>query len=174
MFLDRYLIRPGKRYGRDDGILTDESSNFNSSCFIFLRGISGSTGFYPSKWFQFSYSFVDNPHEILNQSWRGFRRLDEPTEQFIINQDERIIKVQLAYGFDLLHDTQTNITVRKSNIHGIRIFTDHGRSSPPIGNSQDIIYTEKFDGYHVSYVAVVVHVGISQIQFFWSRIFFGS
>jgi hypothetical protein len=157
----------GSKFGGVGGGAFDDSLMHNFTCSHYLRGMVAQRGFYPSNWFQFLYSSPSSPDQIIKGNIHGSRSKDDIPETFILNNDERIYKIQVVYENTSYYKNKIKKIARA--VRGIRLFTTKGRSSPPLDHKTGTKVTEEFIGYTVSYVSGKSGIYLDQIQFHWFR-----
>jgi hypothetical protein len=92
----------------------------------------------------------------------------ESTQRFVLNQDEKIYKVQVNV-MEMTFTVGNNIGFTTKIIKALKFFTTKGRSIPPYNSQTGKIFTEQFDGYTLGYVTGKSGQCIDQLQFFWYR-----
>ncbi len=166
--LEISLNRAGTKYGSNDGNPFDDSSKHNFTCSHYLRGMVGRRSFFPSDWFQFLYSSPYYPEDIIEGEVHGTRSEKNISERFLLDNDEKIIKVQVVYYNISYYKYGTTLTTVPA-IRGIRLFTTKGRTSPSLDHAEGTKVNEQFDGYTVGYVSGKVEYALEQLHFHWCR-----
>ncbi|CAF0729015.1 unnamed protein product [Adineta steineri] len=162
------LIKSGKQFGGTGGHTFDDYIENNLTYSHYLRGMITGCKALPLDWCQFCYSSSnDNCQMIIQTDMQGTCETDDDIERFIINQNERINKIQVVidYVILLVGDIRKLVPL----IRGIRFFTTNGQSSQSIDHLEGDSYTEEFYGYFVGYITGRSGLLIDQLQFHWFR-----
>jgi hypothetical protein len=131
----------------------------------YLRGMI--TGYDPITlaWCQFLYSSPYNPENILESNVHGTRSASDVIARFVLTGNERINKVQIVVGNEILYvdDIQQSVPL----VRDVRLFTTEGRQSQSIDHIVGERLMAQFDGYMVKYVTGRKGLYIDQLQFHW-------
>ncbi|CAF1175455.1 unnamed protein product [Adineta steineri] len=162
------LIKSGKQLGGTGGHNFDDFIESNLTYLHYLRGMITGCKDLPLDWCQFCYSSSNDDCQMIMQSEiRGTCETNDDTERFIINENERINKIQVVVDHEILfvNDIQKIVPL----IRGIRFFTTNGQTSQSIDHLQGDLYTEELYGYFVGYVTGRSGLFIDQLQFYWFK-----
>ncbi|UJR08900.1 hypothetical protein I4U23_013154 [Adineta vaga] len=153
--LDSPLIKSGQKFGGNDGTFFQDFSSPN-----YLRGIINYLGKNHIEAIQFLYSNPSYPDKVHETAIHGDTVGAERKEEFYLEKDEKINKIQVTYVDDVAEEPW---------LQDIRFFTTHGRSSSSISTVDRTLFTEEFDGYTVGYVSGMAGGWVNQIQFYWYK-----
>jgi hypothetical protein len=163
------LIKAGEKFGGTGGGYFDDSSLYAFTVHHYLSGIVTSADNNDFDSCQFLYSsFYDNQNRIESIVHGKFGQKMESTQQFDLNPDENIYKVQVNV-IDIVSVDSDGIRYPSKIIKGLKFFTTNGRSFPPYTFQAEKIFTEQFHGYTLGYVTGKSGLRINQLQFFWYR-----
>ncbi|CAF1658942.1 unnamed protein product [Adineta ricciae] len=162
------FVRAGKRFGGTGGHSFDDFTENKLTYSHYLRGMMTGCKDDPLDWCQFCYSSLNDDCQMLIQAGlQGTTERSNTIEQFIINEDERINKVQVVVNcVELLVNGARKLVPL---VRGIRLFTKNGHTSQSIDHLERDLYTEEFEGYFVGYVTGRSGLLIDQLQFHWFR-----
>ncbi|CAF3792782.1 unnamed protein product [Rotaria sp. Silwood1] len=162
------LIRAGFKFGGVGGSHFDDSLTPNFTCSHYLSGIIFQNDPVPLNWIQFLYSSLLDPQNVIEAKLHGTRYKTDSVQQFLLDKDEKISKIQMKIDNITLYINKIQHSV--PIIRGLRVFTTKGRVSQSIDRVNGQSATESFDGYAVGYVTGKDGLLIDQLQFYWYRI----
>jgi len=165
-------IKVGKKFGGIDGVDFVDSSIPNFTYYHYLSGITVShderNNYFES--IQFLYkSIYDHQNNIKSEIHGNYRYKSHNTQTYILDNDERIYKVQ-GQITNMLHTEVDNSKYRRTWIRGIQFFTTKGRKIPSYKEEDDDeTFFEQYNGYTLGYVSGRSYRNIDQLKFYWYR-----
>jgi hypothetical protein len=160
-------IKIGEIFGNSSNDSAFDDSlieNFTTSHYlrgIILRMDSDCLG-----WIQCFYSSDSHSDDILRGITHGIREQTDVGEQFWLDNDEKVFKVQIKVDYvQLFKDGRPSMKPRI--IRNLRFFTTNKRSTPKIDQFGGEMYTEEFEGYTLGYLTGTSSRYIDQLQFYW-------
>jgi len=173
LVLEPPIIKIGKIFGGIDGIPFLDSKISKFTFYHYVSGIiishNEKNNYLQS--IQFLYkSIYDYQNNIKSKIHGNYGYKSHNTTTFILNNDEKIYKVQ-GQITNMLQIDGNHSRYQKTWIKRIRFFTTQDRTIPSYKeeDDDDETFVEEFDGYTLGYVGGGSSQYIDGLKFYWYR-----